>query len=289
MEDLRDRRLFFENPEHVRRLEISRDEQNVVLIQTNRQWQMQAPILGSVDAVNVADAVDQILQLRAVSMMLQTNGTPADVQGMEGRLLGHIELATERETWKLIFVQDVLEPRFCRVSMSSSPMIYRVEVNSLPAVLRDAEGVFSLYDKTVVNVDPAAIRRIHVTREEGRVEMLQRETPGGVWRLGAEMAHNTIQTDAVDAFLKHLHPLSAARVSRSGVSPADLERYGLHAPRVEITLDVDTKDAIRKTILLGGAAGEGFCYALLRGRDVIFVLDEETQKRLTSPLTRQAE
>jgi len=67
-----------------------------------------------------------------------------------------------------------------------------------------------------------------------------------------------------------------------------IDAYGFRIPWLEISVDVEADDAMRKTILVGKEAGFGKRYAMVRGLDVLFVLGQEElqvlSQRLVEPL-----
>ena len=56
---------------------------------------------------------------------------------------------------------------------------------------------------------------------------------------------------------------------------------------MEITLDVDSAEAIRKTLCIGKEIAFGKHYAMIRGQEIVFVLDAPTIDLLSLPLIEQ--
>jgi len=81
-----------------------------------------------------------------------------------------------------------------------------------------------------------------------------------------------------------LGALKANRIEKLGLSLDDIDAYGLRSAWLEVSVDVDAADAVRKTLLVGKEAGFGKRYAMVRGLDVLFVLDEEALRVLSARL-----
>jgi Domain of unknown function (DUF4340) len=96
-----------------------------------------------------------------------------------------------------------------------------------------------------------------------------------------------VNTEAVPDLLALLSKFTADRIEKPCLVPSEADAYGLKAPWMEMTLSVDAGDAIRKTILVGHETSEGARYAMIRGQDLVFVLDAKTVALLSRPLMRK--
>jgi len=285
--DLRDKRLFFERPGNVRRLQIHFGDLLFVLAQTNEVWQMQAPVSDAADQDVVRDTVEQLLRLKAETI---SDDVPSDSQRLvsePGPPLSHVELVSDQTAWRFSIAADDFEGRYCRIAFTNSATVFRVASSNVPPALVSMVGLLGLRDKTVLSVQPASVRRITVKRGGGAVEVLQRENGGGLWRLGEGLT-GQVATERLGVWLAQLGALGADRVEKLGLSPDDIDAHGLRVAWLEVSVDVDADDAVRKTLIVGKEAGYGKRYAMVRGVDVLFVLDESVLRvlsgRLVEPL-----
>jgi hypothetical protein len=55
-------------------------------------------------------------------------------------------------------------------------------------------------------------------------------------------------------------------------------------PWMEVSVSVNAGDAIRKTLLIGSETSGGARYGMVRGQDLVFVLDAKSVARLNQSL-----
>ena len=285
--DLRDMRLFFEKPDKVARLEISVEGTLFVLTQQNGIWQMVSPIAGRADQVFVTETIEQLLRLNAVEILTATNAStlvavpPADAS--EG--MSRIEVVTEDGTSsKLLFTPEYVGGKaYYLVSMAHATTSYRVEMSSVPVVVLHASAALSLYDRTMLSFTNNTVQRISTKLPSGATETIVREKEGS-WRL--DNTAGVLNAESVIERLALLAKLTADRVEKSCTISSDADAYGLKTPWMEMSISVDTGDAIRKTIFVGSETSEGARYAMVRGQDLVFVLDAKTVSLLRKSLVR---
>ena len=285
--DLRDMRLFFERPDKISRLEISVEGSLFVLTQQNGVWQMVSPIAGRADQVFVTETIEQLLRLNAVEISSATNVLATtvvpSVDASEGT--SRIEVVTDGGTSsKLLLTPEYVEGKaYYSVNLTRSKVSYRVEMNSVPAALLHASAALSLYDKTLLSFTNNSVQRISTKLPSGVTETVMREKQGS-WRL--DNTSGVLITDSLTERLVLLSKLTADRVEKPCAISSDADAYGFKTPWMEMSISVDAGDAIRKTILVGSATSEGARYAMVRGLDLVFVLDAKTVALLSKSLVR---
>jgi hypothetical protein len=281
--DLRDTRLFFDKPDRIRRLEVYFGDLLFVLTQTNSVWLMQAPVSDVADQRAVKDAVEQMLRLKAEKVMDESQ----EARRNNGELsppISHVELTSEQSVQRFAIAPDDYAGTRYRVTFTNSPSVFLVASSNMPPALVSMIGLLGLRDKTVLSLSEGSIRRITVKRgSPGEADVLQRENGSAVWRLG-EGKTGKVASERLAAWLACVASLKADRVEKLGLSLDDLDSYGLRSVWLEISVDVDAADAVRKTLLVGKEAGFGKRYAMVRGLDVLFVLDEGSLRELAAPL-----
>ena len=281
--DLRDTRLFFEKPNAVRRLQILFGDLLFVLAQTNAVWQLQAPVSDVADQRAVNETVEQLLRLKAEKVLDDAGGGARGKGGEPNPAISHVELVSaEGGTLQFAIAPDDYEGSCYRVTFTNAPSAFLVASSNMPPALVGMVGLLGLRDRTVLSLDADSVRRISVKRAAGAGVTLQRESGSAVWRLG-EGVTGKVNAARLAAWLAQANALRADRIEKLGVSLEDVDAYGLRSPWLEVSVDVDAADAVRKTLLVGKEAGFGKRYAMLRGLDVLFVLSEETLRALSEP------
>jgi hypothetical protein len=291
--DLRDMRLFLEKPQNVKRLEIAMDGLLFVLTQNGALWQMESPVAMRLDQSRVSAALGQLLRLTADSVSdkadtAQATDTAEAQTQPQPQPVSQMELLTDNGAFRVAFAQGDTAEDFYRVTMTNNPVVYHVAASNVPPAFLNVQDALALCDRTVLSLTNGAIRRVTVKRPDGTSESLQRESGADSgWRSAGEDARE-IDPAAVKPFLAAVSLLTVERIEKPFAAPAGADPYELKSPWLEITLDVNAADAIRKTIIIGKEAPDGGRYATLRGQDAVFVLSAETLSVLEKNLYRHS-
>ncbi|MEI7902184.1 MAG: DUF4340 domain-containing protein [bacterium] len=281
--DLRDTRLFYEMPSSVRRLQVYFGDLLFVLSQTNAQWRLDAPVSDVADQAVVSAMVERVLRLNAETMDDGSASEARRVRDGQSAPISHVELFSDQASWRFAIATDDVDGAFYRVTFTNAPTVFRVASSNMPPALVSMIGLLGLRDKTVLALQPQNLRRITVKRGEGVGETVQREKDGAFWRLGEGMS-GQVSKERFNALLARLKSLKADRVEKMGLTLDEIDTYGLRVPWLEVSVDVDAEDAVRKTLMVGKDAGFGKRYAMVRGLDVLFVLGEEALADLSAHL-----
>lgn len=274
--DLRDLRLFAEALERVRRVEAAvGDGLLFVLTQKDALWQMESPVAVRMDQVRFAAALGRLLNLTAESTEARS-GEPEHQEPVS-----RVEVQTDGGVFKATFSRA--GEHLYQVTMTNRLMTYHVAASNAPLAFLEGAALLDLCDKAMLSLPDGAIRRVSVKRPDGSGESLQREGGAGAgWRAVGEARE--IDAGALEAFIAKASRLVAERIEAPLAAAAGADPYAFRTPWLEITLDVDSADAIRKTVIIGKEAPEGGRYAAIRGQDIGFVLGEETLAVLQRPL-----
>jgi len=285
---LRDPRPFYGPAAGVRRLQIHLADTLFVLTQTNGLWRFEAPVADAADQTAVRETVERLLRLKADAIF--ENGTEPAADMLERALpLSHVEVASDQGAWRFLIQPGDLENAVYHLVFTNAPTVFQIASSNLPPALVNMAGVFSLRDKSVLALPRASLRRITVKRDDApAVVTVERDSGEALWHLG-EGSSGRIAEAPLHALTAGLEDLRADRIEGVGLTAERLAAYGLSAPWLEISIDVDAQDAVRKTLLVGRDAGFGKRYAAIRGLDVLFVLDraalEILSTRFVEPIT----
>lgn len=280
--DLRDPRVFAEVRGIVRRLHIYVGDHLFVLSRTNALWRIEAPVSDAADQEVADEAVSRLLRLEAEGV--EEAASPAAQAGAASggnAPVSHVVLFSDQGETRFSIQRAGPDAPFARLAFTNSAALYRVAASNLPAVFLSQVGLMSLRDKTVLALPETTVRRITLKRADGTVETAQRDSATGVWR-PAEGQTGVLSAERLGRLLKSLASLRAERIEKIGLAPEEAAMYGLARPWLEMSVDVDAKDSVRKTLLVGDEADLGSRYAVVRGVDVLFVLGGDAVAELAA-------
>ncbi|MBQ7190543.1 MAG: DUF4340 domain-containing protein [Kiritimatiellae bacterium] len=281
-ENLQDTRLFHQPPERIQRLLIQMGENRFILVQTNRQWRLESPVSDLADQATAHELANSLINLPVAP--LQEAVEEAREKEQRFQPVSIVELTFPNEKKRLEIAYNDIAQKTYRIRMEHTSTRYGIAVSNMPPQLVSMTGLLSLHDKTMLSLSPTSLRRITQKRQGGEEQIIERKDTKAPW-LSVKPA-GTIDTDAVAALGTLLTALKAARIEKLNISLEDLASYGFREPWLELNLDVDTSDAIRKTILIGKSTGFGKRYAMTRGIELLFLLDEKDLAVLSQPLVK---
>jgi len=281
--ELRDTRLFSELPGRVRRFHVYLGDLLYVLTQTNSLWRLEAPVSDVADQAVVKDTVERLLRLGAVSVEDDSSDGPLHMEREARRPISYVDLFADQGETRLMIAPDDIEGTFLRVTFTNAPTVFRVASSNVPSALVSKAGLLGLRDKTVLALQPGSLRRITLKWEDGGAEVVEREAAAAAWRLGEGLSGRLVP-ERLSVLMALLEELKADRIEKLALTSDDQDAYGLRAPWLEVSVDVDAVDTVRKTVLVGKEAGFGKRYAMVRGLDVLFVLSGERVAGLSAHL-----
>jgi hypothetical protein len=283
--DLRDMRLFFESPDKVNRLEISVEGSLFVLARQGGLWEMVSPIAGRADQGGVTEMIEQLLRLNALELLSATTNASTAVSSAGDSTGGKssVEIGTQDgKSTKLLFVPEYVEGKaYCSVSMAGRAVTYRVDAHAVPVAALQSSAALALYDLKIFAFTNDAVQRITTKLPSGISETVLRDKEG-TWRL--EQASGVLAVEGLQQRLALLAGLTAERIEKPCALESDVEAYGLKTPWLEVSVSVNAGDAIRKTLLVGSETSGGSRYAMVRGQDLVFVLEAKAVALLGNSL-----
>ena len=253
-ETLRDTRVFpLADGETLKSVSVVAGPAVYVLAQvTNDEWRIEAPVVAPADQEKASAFVERLLRLRQ-------DDVSDEKQAGEDRVL--VSLST---------------------SVTNRPGL------SVQASLFGGKTAFAdLRSKTLLKIDPATVRRLSVRTDSGAETAMQWNSDRKAWDLvrGKDATDTRrINDAAVKGLISALARVEATGVETLAASADDLRRCGLDKPAFTLAVDVDSADAVRQNVLLGGSAPGGGRYATVGGADAVFVLSRRTVADFTAPL-----
>lgn len=175
----------------------------------------------------------------------------------------------------------------------TSGLTVSLTTNAAPArVRRDAvlgkNRLEDLRSRNVVKVDPLLVKRIVRTtgEEDAKPTSVVYVRDRRAWNLESEDEGAKADEKGISEVLSALNPLVAVRVEKLKVPAADMDDYGLDRPVLTVAVDQDREDVVRRNILVGGKT-DGGRFATVGSSDAVFVISEETVRRLSSSVLIQ--
>ena len=284
VEAIRSRRLFDRSSAALRRLIIQYADETVEL---NRQasglaglWRLKAPVQGEADGPTVEEVVTRFLAIQA-ERLVDPDGNAVAITNEP---LCRMEFAfSDGSTQRVSVAQSIHETGCYDLTLPPVPMVFVMAASNLPPQIIGSGGVLALVDRTILALPPQTIRRITV-KGPGRQESVERKggDGDGQWVAGAGAA----DAEALKMWAALLSQWRAESVVRLGAGAQDVTAFGMSEPWMELTVDVASDEALRRSVRVGRVAANGGRYVSVLGHDVIYQISSNVVALLESRLTR---
>jgi hypothetical protein len=219
--------------------------------------------------VGLAPPARRLVLARGIPAPLSTNAAP----GAPGEVTSRAGVSI------LVSAVSAGHDRFM-VYVEGEPSLYLVDAAPVHAISVDPV-VFR--DRHVLSIEPADVLSISV-QTSGVEQVVERDSTNSFRAAGG--AVKDVDLRGVDALLRAVKSLRAVDLIVED-SP-DLGPFGLAEPRATITLGLSADAGLGKSLLLGGEAGEGYVYAMIKGQDVVFTLEKALAETFTTALYKDA-
>lgn len=269
----RSMRVFDKLAHPLTRLQFAFDEDLFVLSCTNDLWEIDAPASAPADQEMVQKSIDELLSLRADRI---ENRAERDESGARGVDLRYVEFTAGPVTAMVSVKKNDYEGLSYELSFADQPEVYYVAGSNMPPVLTDWEVLLDFRDKTLLSLPDGSIGRVTI-KKLGEVafgiEYIEEDQS---WHLATgNLNSGRLNLEAFKRVLAFLKGMRANKVVKVGLSADDPVYYGFAQPWLEVNLDVNVVDAVRKTLLIGRSASEGMRYVMVRGDQSVFMMDEK--------------
>lgn len=270
-EQLRSRTLCSMSPQRITGISLTHGEETVELTRTNETWQILRPVRWAADP----DRVQEILAAYQDAVVEQFIDTPSPSQSA----------ATESSPWKITFragnktyafhISDVDTNGLHTVRCDQAEWLCTVNKG---LVQEDWTNPLFYRGLEILTVNPARIERLDVLA--GSQTNWAQKTASGTFSSAPGMV---IDTEALTDLIWQLNDLKAER--HIVFNPESLELYGLDNPWARISVTLSDTNSIGHVLLIGQSVTDGH-FAMIQGRDTVFILSNETVDQLTRPLSQ---
>ena len=293
---LRGKRLYFMDEQSVRHVRIADDKRVLSLELSTNGWQITEPVKLNADDRLVSGMIAGLNRLEIERFVDGpfTNEAAAD------RVSGSLTLGAAPPTASAPAApaHEAVAAQPVSTSHGSSRSLFwhrkggaiLAYFNDDPQCFEIAGGRQALFlpepllyrERTVLSLDPAAVRRIRIAWDGGE-QVVERDSGSGPW-VAIEPGRGMANEPAVDAVLGLVSNLKAVRFELSGKN--DPGAFGLPGGCLSLTLGLTGAEGIQKTLVLGDLAGRSEVYAMVRGQDAVFVLELDALELLLNDLGR---
>ena len=258
----RDPRVFLLPPQGVDFISITRGTKKLDLASTpSRKWAIVTPVTWSADTL----AIVELLKLWNNSVIIEYD----------------LKDASEKDEWVFKFGSKSLGqtntihvlPTYgkrdgIRIRRNNSPAIYRTNIQQLPdSIINPLE----FKDKIVLTINLLQLKKLQIEQKSGVSYAIERQKDGTFLPLEAKPSVQ-IDTHVLNKILANLRKLKAIRYI--AYDQQDLARYGLDQPFLSVHIGLDTANQLGRVLLVGNKTDEGY-FAMVKGRDVVFLLSAE--------------
>ena len=262
---LRDRKLLTQDIRGIRQIKITGPGQSVRLERTadGTRWNIEEPVKHPAGVLQIGQVV-KIWKDSFIAHFLHDAGGAKDqaplyaieFTGATPDKVERFEVHAARAADNSVVVHSLRDDSWVAV---------------VPELIRHVSSrALDYRDHQVLALDPADI--LSLQRRNGTaVTSLVRAGAEAAWT--AETNGVQVAVAAVDALVAAASRLEARRLVEADA--ADLARYGLAEPSVSVTFGLSGRSGLGRALLLGGRAGPGETFAMIRGQDLVFVLADE--------------
>ena len=292
--DLRDRRLFTLPAFDVGEVRVQQGEKKLTLKKNaSGEWEIGQPGTAKADATRVQDFVTQLTGVRIEDFLDQNAPNPGALGLAEPAwritlVKAGAAVATNAtakgapgEDTQTLLISGQSRPNArvaARLEHEATP--YEIPAAALTNLTSDA---LAFRTRDVLLLNTADVLKLTLVRG-GATQVVERASLTNDFAVSAPAkgaADQLLVNDVLNAFCF----LRAARLVAT--DEKDLGKFGLAQPALSLTLSLKGDASLAKTVLIGGAT-EGGRFAMIRGQELVFVLEEQSAALLAKDWLKPA-
>jgi len=266
----RDPRVLLIPPQAVNLISVTHGAKKLDLFSTpSHQWAIVAPVSWAADPM----AVFHLLKRWNDSVVIEydlknVNEKPEWIFQFGAKSLGQTNTIYVLPTYGK---KDGL-----RIRRDDDPAVYRINI---PQLTDAAINPLEFKDKVVLKIDLAKLKKLKVDQKSGASYALERQKDGTFLPVNVT---TPVQVDsfALNTILAGIRNLKALRYV--AYDQQDLSEYGLTNPAMSIHIGLNTTNQLGRILLVGTKTADGY-FAMVKGRDVIFLLPHTVVEQFFKP------
>jgi len=276
--DLRDARVLSLPIKDVSYISVARGTEQLELVSDEfGQWTVAKPVMWDADR----RAVDELLKLWEAAVITEFNDTNTTDTVAEWMLeFGSSELG---QTNRIEVLPTFGEKDGLRIMLGGEPAVYQINLPLVPETILDP---LEFKDRWLWQLRKEEIQKISVKTAAQPRQVVERRADGTFFAPGGTNGMVRVDGAAVERLLNDLETVSTT--SYVAYNPRDLSIYGLAEPSVVLHMGLAGTNQLGRVLLVGEEAAQGF-YAMVKGRDVVFILDKSLVEILSADLLMQGQ
>ena len=284
VEDLRDRRLMTLSIYDISYFRAEEGEHIVELRKDGETWHMVEPKPWKVDSQRMRDLLTAWVGASIVAYV-DDAGTNLSALGLAPttRTLKFARRAppASGEEAPPVSAGDEVTVRISSAKRDLGRLLVKVEQeNALYEILSDTLNTVSMdplfyRNREVLNLNPDDVLEITLSQDD-RERFVERGPSGEFQPVGS--TDEKIDPEVIRDLLMTASHLVVSKFVAD--TPEKLSDYGLDKPRAVLAFGLKGEAGLGKAILFGADAGNKGVYAMLRGQDVVFVLENSVKEKL---------
>ena len=301
--DLRSKALFGNRPEDVRSILFERGEKKLLLAkEKDKGWWVVEPVQWKADEAVVGDVLNDITRLTADTFLdgdkdadlsamgftppafrLLLRDTPVSSRnGDAAHAAGDVTKANgEKRPGDVLLVGGPVKGKPAVFGkFEKDDLIFETASAPLAAIIESAVDPLLYRDRTMLSLNPESIKKITLQKDGTEQTIILSDE--GRWEHGGtstNMPRSEIDQSAVADVLFNVSNLRALRIDSH--NPKTKVPYGLEPAPVVLTLGLQGKEGIQKSILFGFLSKTDGVFSMVQGQDVVFVLRNGLVNSLT--------
>jgi len=274
-DDFRDRRVLpVSTVDNITSVSIDREGEKLELKKQDDGWQVVKPVRWSASP----EKVNKLLKTWVDAFIVEFNdftesSETASLQNVKPVwTLTFGSVITDRTNSVYVLPDDGKTNRVV-IRRNEEPANYVINLKDIPDELGD-----HLYykDLSVLQLRRNNIQKVVIQTSYGTETIVKQ--PDGSFNAVTHESAEAVDSAALDRLLNVLSDLHACEYV--AYNPADLSLYGLDSPSFTVHIGLSDREQIGYVLLIGKATESGY-YAMVQGRDVVFIIDRKDASSLT--------
>ncbi len=277
IDNFRDARVLSLPVKDISYVSVMRGAEQLELVSTESgQWTVSKPVMWDADS----RAVDELLRLWDAAVITEFSDTNAPAAAAEWVLVfGSVERG---QTNRIEILPTFGERDGLRIMREGDPAICQINLPLVPETILDP---LEFKDRRLWQLRKEDIQKISVEKTDQARQVVERQADGN-FAPGETNAMVQVDAGALERLLNELATMSTS--SYVAYNPRDLSIYGLTDPSVVLHMGLAGTNQLGRVLLVGEEAAQGF-YAMVKGQDVVFILDKPLVEILTADLVAERE
>ncbi len=273
LDDLRDVSVLALPAKDISYISLARGAEQLELVSDEiGRWRVAKPMVWDADRRSVGN----LLKLWDAAVITEFDVTNAVEAVAEWTMVfGSAELG---QTNRIEVFQTFGKMDGLCIMREGDPAICRINLPSIPEAILDP---LEYKDPQLWQLRREDIQKISLEKAGQSRQVVERQADG-TFAEGTTTGAMRVDGEAVERLLNKMASVSAT--SYVAYNPRDLSIYGLAEPSVVLHVGLAGTDQLGLVLLIGQEAAQGF-YAMVQGRDVVFILDKPLVEILSADLT----